>query len=718
MTMRLKLALAIILAASGHSLLSGQSETYSVKKAWFSTDKYDEFSPVCYKDGIVFCSNRAATKIMNYTNKDNKGFFKILFIDTTGSSSQSLRFFSKKLNTRFNDGPVTFNSKEDTIYYSRNIIVDGKLSEISGIRNRLGVFSAVNDGSDWTKIRELRFNSEWYNLTTPWLSPDGKRLYFASDKPGGYGGSDLYYSQWKGDYWDEPVNLGPAINTKGNESYPFINAAGEFFFSSDGHPGLGGKDIFFSQYSDTSWQEPICLDAPINSQYDDFGIYTDTLMNEGYFSSNRDKSVDIFHFRTNFPQIFYKSEQRENNYCFFFTDSGSIEIDTLNLQYRWSFGDGTLARSAEVSHCFPGPGIYNVRLEILDRYTGRLFFTKLINDLEIRDFQQAYITSPEYAVKGNTIPFNGLKSYLPGYKILSYSWAFGDKTRSKGGSVTHAYAIKGVYMVNLELALRSDSTGIIKKTGITRKINVFNNDQEAKSFLAESAGGGKPFPDVRTSDNIVIMSKYSAEDEFKKDVVFRIELLSSKNKLDVNGGIFRNVPSIYTVKERFDPTDGEYSYTIDQQLNIMATYPAYIKMAALGFKNVRIRMAVLTDPAEKELNNLIRINGAYADTYFDSSERLTSNAFIMLDQLVRLLNKYPSLRLEMAVHTDNTGTVQNNQATSQKQAQTLVDYLTSRGIPARRLVAAGYGSSKPIASNLLEKGRRLNRRIDFTIIGR
>ena len=178
---------------------------------------------------------------------------------------------------------------------------------LSSVRNKLGIFYAVFDGNDWTKIRELRINNEWYNVTTPWLSPDGKRLYFASDKPGGYGGSDLYYCQWKNDYWDDPVNLGPVINTKGNESYPFINAAGEFFFSSDGHPGLGGKDIFFSRYSDSSWSRPVCLDAPVNSQYDDFGIFTDTLMKEGYFSSNRDKSVDIFHFRTNFPQIFYKA---------------------------------------------------------------------------------------------------------------------------------------------------------------------------------------------------------------------------------------------------------------------------------------------------------------------------------------------------------------------------------------------------------------------------
>ena len=215
-------------------------------------------------------------------------------------------------------------------------------------------------------------------LSTPWLSPDGKRLYFASDKPGGYGGSDLYYCQWKGDYWDNPVNLGPEINTKGNEAYPFINPAGELFFSSDGHPGLGGKDIFFSRYADTAWLAPVRLDPPINSQYDDFGIITDSSMSEGYFSSKRSKSIDIYHFKTNFPQIFYVENQKSNQYCFKFNDDRSIKIDSMNLQYEWDFGDGRKQTEHIVEHCFPGPGNYLVKQTVIERKTGKIYLFKII----------------------------------------------------------------------------------------------------------------------------------------------------------------------------------------------------------------------------------------------------------------------------------------------------------------------------------------------------
>ena len=229
MKQKLLLSLLIFINLSQFSL--AQLETYTVKVAPFSSDKYDEFSPVFYKNGIVFCTNRN-NNLTNYSTSQDKGLFKINYIDTSGKAKwHSARLLSKDLTTKLNDGPVTFNSNGDTIYYSRNLEVSNSLKDISSKRNKLGLFSAILVDGKWTKIRELRFNNEWYNVTTPWITSDGKRLYFSSDKPGGFGGFDLYYSNRKGDYWEDPVNLGPVINTSGNEGYHFINPAGELFFS-------------------------------------------------------------------------------------------------------------------------------------------------------------------------------------------------------------------------------------------------------------------------------------------------------------------------------------------------------------------------------------------------------------------------------------------------------------------------------------------------------
>jgi len=715
-TMNFKQILFILIILYIPLFSFGQEETYTIKKAPFSSDEYDEYSPVYYKNGIVFCTNRNQS-VSSYTNSENRSPFKIYYIDTTRKVRwQNAKVFSKSLTTKLNDGPVTFNSSFDTIYYSRNLDVDRKSGNLSSTRNKLGVFSAILEGKDWTKIRELRSNNEWYNVTTPWLSPDGKQLYFASDKPDGYGGSDLYYCQWKGDYWDDPVNLGPVINTKGNEAYPYINNAGELFFASDGHPGFGGKDIFYSRFADNNWLTPVRLDAPINTQYDDFGIITDSLIGEGYFSSNRDKTLDIYHFTTNFPQIFYTTHQKENQYCFRFSDSGAIVVDTLSLKYLWDFGDGKKASGKVVSHCFTGPGKYRIKLDIVERSTGNLFFSKLMYDLDLKDFVQPYINSPDVAVKGDLIDFDGNKSNLPGYTIISYAWDFGDGTKIKGASVKHTFKETGEYLVNLGVTLKSDSTGIIHNTGVTKMIIIRNDQQEKNVILAKGKDVRTELPDILEYDNAHINQLYSAEKEFNQGAIFQVEIVSSKTKIGVNSTVFRNVPKKYIVKEIFNKDEGTNSYVIEQQINLMSTYLAYKEILRAGFKDAHTNIITLNDPAAKELNSLKKIFGVSTDSYFDSNNHLTSTSYLLLDQLVRLMVKYPGIKLDIAVHTDNTSSPDAKLRLSHQYAKVIYDYLINKGIENTRVIARGYGGTVPIASNYLEKERALNRRVDFTIV--
>ena len=223
--------LLFLLAISLQLISAAQTETYTITKTPFSSDFYDEFAPVYHDNGLVFCTDRNSG-VTDYSTSHNAKFIKIFYIDTSGMKSRP-GLLSKYLRTRLNDGPATFNSTGDTVYFSNNLITQGNLRKISASRNKLGIFYAVKEGKKWTKIREMRFNNEWYNISTPCLSPNGNRIYFSSDKPDGFGGTDLYYSERKGEYWGDPVNLGPIINSAGNESYPFINSGGELFFASD-----------------------------------------------------------------------------------------------------------------------------------------------------------------------------------------------------------------------------------------------------------------------------------------------------------------------------------------------------------------------------------------------------------------------------------------------------------------------------------------------------
>jgi outer membrane protein OmpA-like peptidoglycan-associated protein len=690
----------------------GQTETYSVEIAKFSSKKSDEFSPVYYKSGLVFCSNRKSDLIKNYSTSEDKGLLKIFFVDTI---SGKVKLFSKELRTRFNDGPASFSKSHDTIYFSRNLRVDGSIDENSP-RNKLGIFTAVLQNNSWSKILDVRFNNEYYNITTPYISPDGKRLYFASDNPAGIGGTDIYYCDWKTDYWEDPVNMGPEINTASNESYPFVNREGGLFFSSDGHPGLGGKDIFYTKQSKGKWLAPVHLDSPVNSKFDDFAFVADSTMSKGYFSSKRDNSVDIYKFSTNIRQLFYCENQRTNQYCFKFTDEGKIAIDTRYVQLIWDFSDGRIAVGQNVEHCFKGPGKYAIKLDVVDKKSGHVFFTKLSYNLDLRDIEQPIIISQASGMTGEPVNFNGLSSNFPGSEILAYTWYFGDGNRAESEILSHTYLEKGEYDVKLGLIVRNRNTGIIYEACSVKPLKIFSDKLEKAEFDNREV---KPAPLINLFDYDYATTgdMYSAEKYLTQEAVYRVEIANSKIRLKSDDNIFKNVPKKYIVKEEFMPREKDYSYTIDEELSLMATYPTYNEITGLGYSNARIIGLNIEDPACRELNNLKRVFGVSADTFFRKNAfSLTTEGTQVLDLILGFLSKYPDLKLGIECHTDNVGQAASNQYLSQKRAETMVDYLVFNGISREKLTAKGFGGTNPIAPNYQESERKLNRRINFTII--
>lgn len=716
--MRQKLFSVVLTALILPLIVSGQTETYKVSVVDFSSKKYDEFSPVYYGRGLVFCSNRTHSLISNYLTSENKGLFKINYIEpitpkTTGKGG----LLSKDLSTRFNDGPASFSKSGDTIYFSRNLMVDGPISDNSNPRNKLGIFTAVLENGKWVKVTDLRFNNEYYNITTPCISPDGKRLFFASDNPAGHGGSDLYYCEWKGDFWEEPVNMGSLINTTGNESYPFADGEGALYFSSDGLPGLGGKDIFYTKRSVTGeWQAPIHIDAPINSKYDDFALISDAMMNEGYFSSKRGKSIDIYHFKTNIYQLFYCGNEKVNQYCFKFTDEGKIPIDARYVRLEWDFGDGSKATGTNVEHCFSGPGRYSVKLNAVDIKTGQVFFSKLSYNLELRDIEQPLIASSASGMAGQAISFDGLSSHFPGSEILNYTWYFGDGSRTTGEKVAYTFPEKGDYEVRLGLKVRNTSTGVIHNECVSQLVRVFSSQSEKSAFDSKVV----PPPSVINIldyDLAKIENMYSVEKAFTQDVIFQIEALNSKTKLSTDNKVFANLPPKYSIREIFRPEEKVYSYIIGEEITLMETFLAFNEIKSLGYSNARVIAYLPEDQATIDLNNLKRVFGVSVDEFFRKNDfRLSSAGTQLLDQILGFMVKYPEIRLEIITHTDNIGTSSANQVLSQRRAEAMVSYLVSNGVNSSRLVARGFGESKPVATNLYEPDRKLNRRIDFAIL--
>ena len=250
--------------------------------------KYEDFSPVYYKDNqVVFASSRDHSHMVNRKwNGNDQPFLDLYLADLTdGNNLTNVRKFNEVVNKKYHDAPATFNQSGDYMVVTRNIYNDDKLKD-----NKLWLYeSHLVDGQYWDDPSPLYFNDINFSNGQASLSPDGKTMYFASDRPGGFGGTDLYKTV-KGDdgRWSAPVNLGRKINTEGNEMFPYYDARGGYlFYSSNGWPGLGGLDVFVSKVRrDGSYTKSQNMGAPINSNRDDFGfVYKQD--GSGFVSSNR-----------------------------------------------------------------------------------------------------------------------------------------------------------------------------------------------------------------------------------------------------------------------------------------------------------------------------------------------------------------------------------------------------------------------------------------------
>lgn len=248
-----------------------------------------EYSPAFLDDGIVFISTQTAAKRYKVRDKRiNKNIMSIFQAqrEDNGLLKPPVPFAFELLST-VHEGPLTFNRTADNIFFTRNNIKNGKKKKAKDGIVKLKIYSAEKVGDDWKNIEELPFNDDQSNTMHPSISVEGDALYFASDRPGGIGGMDIYVAYRRGGVWSEPENLGPTINTESDEVFPFIHADGTLYFASKGHPGFGELDIFSSRNIGGSWASPVNLSTPFNSEQDDFGFIIDRDKKNGYISSNR-----------------------------------------------------------------------------------------------------------------------------------------------------------------------------------------------------------------------------------------------------------------------------------------------------------------------------------------------------------------------------------------------------------------------------------------------
>lgn len=260
-----------------------------------------DLAPAFFNDQLVFGSVRQAegTKRLSYDLYSTKPEIEEKLNGKPISFGKVIPF-SSDLNTALNEAIITFNPDCSEAYFTRNS--QEKPEDERYPLRRLEILVALqNSKGDWSTPKPLSINSPNYSTAHPALSPDGNRLFFTSDRPGGFGGKDIYVCERIGQVWGVPVNLGPSVNTEGDELYPFYHLEGHLYFASDGHIGLGGQDVFkVKELNNNAWGKVINLGVPINSIKDDFGLILHEDGVYGFLTSNREGGAggdDIYAFR-------------------------------------------------------------------------------------------------------------------------------------------------------------------------------------------------------------------------------------------------------------------------------------------------------------------------------------------------------------------------------------------------------------------------------------
>ena len=275
---------------------------YTIENAGINS-KYSDYGSTIVDNKLIFTSARDTGGVGQRKHAWTGEHFTNLYAAGVNGElipSNPVRY-DANVNSKFHEATPVFTKDGNTMYFTRNNYLDGKKGKDANKVMLLKIYKATLVNNRWTNVTELPFNSNNFSTAHPALSPDEQTLYFASDRPGTIGQSDLYKVAINSNgTYGEPINLGVEINTEGRETFPFVTKDNQLYFASDGHPGLGGLDVFTTKINnDGSFGEVENDGAEVNSPKDDFGYYRDSEINKGFFSSNRDGGLgsdDIYRF--------------------------------------------------------------------------------------------------------------------------------------------------------------------------------------------------------------------------------------------------------------------------------------------------------------------------------------------------------------------------------------------------------------------------------------
>jgi outer membrane protein OmpA-like peptidoglycan-associated protein len=439
--------------------------------------------------------------------------------------------------------------------------------------------------------------------------------------------------------------------------------------------------------------------------------------------------------------------QEPENYCYRFTDEGGVASDTMPLIYLWDLGDGHSKEGQEVYHCYERPGVYNVRLEILDPYSRQRISLRTEYELDVQDIRQVYIDSYDTVALGADMAMNAYRSDAAGCKVASVYWNFGDGETAFGPEVTHQYARRGSYRVQMVLQGTDQATGEPCTRCSYKQLQVLPGyrGNELRDSLRQStsvAAHTKAIPEGTVLLEIVkegyekhhLSFDPQVDEGVLKDSVYLKPIVSATTVLvdvrDERTGLRLRDVTILLQDLKTGFALGEFllqDSTVvlplepGQTYYLLARKQGYLtQVESIGpIQKGGVPISLHMNLSIAEIGKSWVIHNLYYD--FDKSH-IRNDAAIELAKLVVFLDANPQVTIELGSHTDMRGSDAYNLALAQARAESAVAFLHAKGIAIERIIARGYGEQKPVnrCTNGVacsEAEHQENRRTEITILG-
>ncbi|MDR2383103.1 MAG: OmpA family protein [Prevotellaceae bacterium] len=574
-----------------------------------------EYGVAYFNDNLIYAStgnpiediggqSRQQVDISPRTGLPYSKFYMSVLIGSTYNKGEPIVGLNKG-SARKNEGTFAYDPVNNLGYYTR---CTGEAKN-----EQCYIYFAEFKNNQWKEIDNLKIENRSEPVGHPFVTPDGKRIYFVSVMEGGYGKSDIWYTDKLPDgTWSKPINLGREINTSGNEMFPFV--AGDYlFFSSDGHPGYGGMDIFASKIDGNIHGTSINLGLPFNSAHDDVNLIEKFDFSEGMLVSSRRSANndDIFRFE-GYPSALTASGQIYDSLTKQPKPGISIEVKKEGKLVEKLTSD---ENGNYVFYIDPAESAYELSASVM-RYNP---IARSYNSINERFA----------ALQGWDLPLRSSDAYISG--IITGA----EKSRD-GSTSTQLGPLANV------------------------KVEVFENG-EAIKLLETDAKGQYRFGDI------------------KENTVYKVKATVGK---------------------------GDEFFADDKSLEV-GEIPQSIEFCKATGYDMDIELIKITETIQ--LNNIL-----YAYNKWD----LLPESYIELDKLLTIMQKNPTLIIEIRSHTDSRGSTKYNQTLSEKRAASVVQYLIGKGIPPTRLASKGYGESQlRVKPERSEADYQANRRTEFTVTG-